>query len=587
MAVSASARERKAERRRARRQMIESLRLMRVKEAAKDDPKALIAEINAFDPTTLERFRFSMFTNDEDALWPYDDPRNDEGWLFQAAVVDWWMGSPHPLHALLEEWSPNFAFDPWVRIFMILKARQLGITWLAMAVGLWYILFRPGARCVAYSYTEEEAKKLVTRAWLMFNSLPLSLRDHVEVLTPKRAEEPSEWIRVRDKETGLISSIQALPATKKAGHGDTVTWGVMDEVSRQDYAKQIFTAILPAVARGQARLALISTANGVGNPETGEGNFFHILYVTRKERGLGFAFLPWNAEPTRDDEWYRLYAMKLDEVERNQQYPLNENDAFMLSGALYFDREALQYYRETPITPKWTGQFAQAGIRKANFIKVRDGIIDVWESPRDAGKYAVAVDASTGRATDYTSADVIDLETGAIVAHMHAKIEAPRAAFQLFFLGKWYNNAKIAVERQGGYGESIILFLRDGSRGLPPYGNLYRHVKYGTGKKPISEEYGIPMASNRNALIEGLKDWIRLRQFPWLSTGHVDELGTFVYADALPSPRAQDGCNDDRVMSLAIAVEMFRQFGIPPTVIKEYRHWTKAKYSPPPTRSRR
>lgn len=567
--------------------LVEELRLENVREAAQHDPKALIAEINAFDPTTLEEFRFSMFPAGDDPLWPYSEPRAVEGWLFQAAVVDWWMGVENPLHSLLESWSPNFAFDARRRIFMILKARQLGITWLAMAVGLWYLLFRPGSKVVAYSYTEEEAKKLVQRAWLMLNSLPKVLREHVEILTPSRTDEPSEWIKVRHTlpdGTTRISSIQALPATKKAGHGDTVTWAIMDETARQDYARQIYTAILPAVARGEARLAMISTADGVGNAETGEGNYFHILYATRKEKGLGFAFLPWNAEPTRDDVWYQTYAMSLDEVERNQQYPLNETDAFMLSGALYFDREALAYYRRNKMRPILVGQFAMVGSRRANFMRLTDGVIEVFEKPRPGAKYGIAVDVSTGRASDFTAGGVIDLETGAIVAEIHGKFGAPRAAIQLHFLGKWYNGAKIAIERQGGYGEALITFMRDGHGPLPPYQNLYRHTSYTAGKKPISEEYGMPMGpKNRSQVIEGLKEWVRLRLFPWLSTGTVDELGTFVYADTNPSPRAQQGTNDDRVMYLAIAVDLFRQFGSHPA--KRTRRKSRKGYEPPPSRS--
>lgn len=571
---------------RARHALTEEIRLLKVKEACEDDPKAMIAEINAFDPTTLEHFRFTMFPEDGDELWPYDTPRGDPGWLWQAALVDWWTGRYNPLFELFEEWSPNFVYDPEQRVFMTLKARQLGVTWTGMALELWYMLFRPGSKCVIYSYNEDEAKKAITRAWLMFNSLPAVLRDHVEILQPSRSEEPAEFIKVRHKESGLISSIQALPATKKAGHGDTITFAIMDEVAYQDYARQIYKAIVPATGRGNARLALISTANGVGDAETGEGSYFHVLYTTRVEKGIAFMFAPWYAEPTRDEVWYRRVAMKMDEVERNQSYPRNENDAFMLSGALYFDRDALAWYRANTLPPKFTGQFSASGIRKASFVKFRDGIIDVWEQPVPGRKYAIAVDTSTGKASDYTAAGVIDLETGAIVAELHAKIESPRAAYQLHFLGKWYNTAKIAVERQGGYGEALITFLRDGSRGVPPYSNLYRHTDYGKGKKPISEDYGMPMgAKTRNQVTEGLKNWIRERGFPWLSTGAVDELGTFAYADTNPSPRAMDGCNDDRVMMLGIAVEMFRQYGNTPTKASSAKRWKKSTYSPPPTRS--
>ena len=564
---------------------LEEIRLCEVKEAAQTDPKALIAEINAFDPTTLEHFKFTMFPSDNDPLWYFPDkPRGDDGWLWQAGLVDWWTGVPNEQHRLFEQWSPGFEFDRDQRIFMTLKARQLGVTWSAMALELWYMLFRAGSRCVIYSYNEDEAKKAITRAWLMFNSLPEYLRNHVEVLTPSRAEEPAEFIKVRHKESGLISSIQALPATKKAGHGETITFAVMDEVAYSDYARQIFRAIVPATGRGDARLALISTANGVGNADTGEGNFFHIAYTTRVERNIAFSFIPWNAEPTRDDKWYERVAMKLDEVERNQSYPLTENDAFMLSGALYFDREALEYYRRSIRRPILRGQFVQNNLRTFHWMNTKPGLIDIYEKPVPNRRYAIAADTSTGRGTDATSAGVFDLETGALVAELHGKIDGPRIALQLHALGKWYNTAKICPERQGGYGEATITFLRDGSRGLPPYPNIYRHKDPTKGKQPMSQDYGFPMTvKTRPQVLTGLAEWIRERQFPWLTAGTVDELGTFAYATTNPSPRALDGCHDDRVMMLALGVDMFRQYGKPPKRGK--RLVKKREYEPHPSRS--
>jgi hypothetical protein len=558
-----------------RAEALEYLRLLDVKDAARVDPKALINEIRFFDPSQAEEgedawVEFRMFPPEG---WeaPIVRLENDDlqfskdgtlDWFWQSVVIGW-------LH------------DPTIKKYLIYKARQLGITLLACAYALWLMLFRPGSVTVAYSFTEDEAKKLAVAVWAMYGAIPDVLKNHVTVASPRRSEEPSEWIRLLHPD-GRMSSFQALPATKKHGHGARVTFAIMDEVAYQDNSREIYKAINPAVNRGKAKLAMISTANGVSNLETGEGNFFHHLYANRALYGLRYLFLPWNAEPTRDAEWYAAEAMALPEVERNQQYPLNERDGFMLSGALYFDRDALEFYEHELAEVKLCGQFLLRGGLKAEFTRFRDGIIEIYERPRDGEDYAIGVDTATGKGSDYTSADVISLTSGAIVAHMHAKMESPRAAIQLHYLGKWYNRALIAVERQGGYGEALIVALRDGNKLLSPYSRLYRHTTFTKAGKPRSEDYGLPMGANRNQVLGELRSWIRQRLFPWLSAGHLDELASFVYKDTTPSPRAQDGCNDDRVMSLAIATEMFRQHGRHPD--RGRRKWKKAKYQPSPTR---
>lgn len=558
---------------RARRQLIEDLRLIEVREAAETDPKALINEIKFYDPASEQYVEFKMFPP-EGWVAPIDSLPNGEFEFQKNGVDDWFWQS------LIIDWF----HDPKIKKYLILKARQLGITLMACAYALWLMLYRPGSVCVAYSYEEGEARKLVEACWMMFQALPPVLRNNVEVITPTRTDMPSEWIRLRHK-NGKISSFQALPATKKHGHGARVTFAIMDEVAYMDYAKRIYTAINPAVSRGKAKLLLISTAFGVGNPETGEGSYFHVLWATRKLKKLAYLFLPWNLEPTRDDKWYQTEAMALDEVERNQQYPLNENDAFMLSGALYFDRDSLAYYSENVAKPIKTGHFVPTALRSAKFMNLREGLIDVYELPRSDGKYGLAVDMATGKGLDHTAMGVIDLETGAMVAELHAGkgFDAVRAAFQAHYLGRWYNTAKIAPERQGGYGDALIAFLRDGHGALPAYPNIYRHTSYTSGNKPIDEEYGMPMGpKNREMVIQGLKYWIYTRQFPWVSSGLRDELGTFVYRETAPSPAAQDGTNDDRVLMAAIAVDLFRQFGSHPEPRK--KSWKKHKYTPPPTR---
>lgn len=558
-----------------RREALEELRLLDVKDAAQLDPKALINEIKFFDPAQAadedpQLVEFKMFppegwqppTEDSDGEWRFHT-KGTHDWFWQSLIVDWWN-------------------DEQIKKYLILKARQLGITLLACAYALWLMLFRPGSTSVAYSYTEDEAKKLLDASWAMFQALPDILKNHVEVVTPKRTELASEWIRLRHK-NGQLASFQALPATRKHGHGARVTFGIMDEAGRQDYAREIYTAINPATSRGRAKLVIISTANGRSNPETGEGNFFHHLYENRREYKLAFKFLPWNLEPSRDEAWYQSEAIKLPEVERNQQYPLNESDAFRLSGALYFDSRDLDFYSENSIYPTLTGQFYLVGRREAEFRKSSEGFIEVLERPKTNTKYAIGIDTSTGRGKDYTSGDVIDLSSGAIVACFRAKMEAPLAAIQFHYLGKWYNGAKLGIERQGGYGESLIYALRDGHDNLPPYTNFYRHKAFTKTDKDYTEQIGHPMGTgSRQTVLEGLKTALHFRQFPWLTHGHVNELASFVYQDTGTSPRAMDGCNDDRVMSLALANEMYRQFG---ERANPKRRWRKRKYVPPPTRS--
>ena len=351
-----------------------------------------------------------------------------------------------------------------------------------------------------------------------------------------------------------------------------------------DHCRRIYTAINPATTRGRAKLLVNSTAFGVSNRITGEGSYFHLLYSTRQQKRLKFRFLPWNLEPSRDEEWYAEEAMKLDDVERNQQYPLTEQDAFMLSGALYFDRDALKWYRSQTVEPLLVGSFAIAGKRKAEFMRLPEGAIQVYALPRDDIDYVISVDCASGSGADYTVATVLDLDSGEVAAIFRGQIEAPRTAFQLHYLGKWYNRALIAPERQGGWGEALIYALRDGNNNLPTYGNLYQDKAWTSQSKKLSDQYGIPMGENKRATVLGqLQYYVRSRLFPWLPEEFISELGVFVHADTKPSPRAQDGHNDDCVMSLAIAAFIYSQRGNRPDKPK-HRSKNKRGYQPPPTR---
>ena len=58
------------------------------------------------------------------------------------------------------------------RLNVILKARQLGITWLALALATHTMLFRTGRTVICLSRAEEEAKELIRRTAVIFTNMP-------------------------------------------------------------------------------------------------------------------------------------------------------------------------------------------------------------------------------------------------------------------------------------------------------------------------------------------------------------------------------------------------------------------------------
>src|SRR5262249_20336953 len=97
--------------------------------AALAHPGGLLDHVTCVDPKTGERFAFTL--NDEKA-----------GWYWQRGVLDDWMA--HPLN-------------------LVLKARQIGITWLGAGYALWKLLTMPGTRALVVSINEDEAIKVVCR----------------------------------------------------------------------------------------------------------------------------------------------------------------------------------------------------------------------------------------------------------------------------------------------------------------------------------------------------------------------------------------------------------------------------------------
>jgi hypothetical protein len=512
------------------------------RDACAADPKKLLARMSAVDERQATVFHFLR----------------EPGWEWQGEFFDW----VHENNRCLA-----------------LKARQLGVTWLGCAYVVWTLLYKPGSLCLIYRQKEEEAWENNARCWDLLNSLPPHLWNGATVRVPDRGARPKGEIALRFP-GGKNSRSLAMSSASASGHGKTAAVVLLDEHSRIERAAEISKAVEPA-AGTHGKVVIISTANGRSDPETGAGNHFHYLWTNADDSGYAKRFLPWSLHPDRDQDWYdnspEVRALK--SHERAEQYPANEHEAFALTNRTFFEPEDLDHYRACVKEPLYRARWKQETVRAGRFKKTEGGALAVYADPVGGHSYAIGADVATGRGRDYSAAYVVDLGSMELVAEYRDRVDADLYARDLHYLGRWYNTALIAVESAGGFGEAVLIPLRDGREGRPAYPKLYRHVLSSRPDLPVAKVFGFPTnTKTRPLIVSGLDRVLRERTLPWVTSRLLTEMEDFVHTESGPSPAAAPGCHDDCVFAAAIVLEMYRLRGEHPNrqrkqPQKKYRNW--------------
>jgi len=454
-----------------------------------------------------------------------------------------------------------------VRRLIILKGRQLGVTWICMAVDVAEAITMPDTASLLYRQKEDEAVDNVRRWFRLYQSLPYHFTSHIQVIKPdlnKTAQPGREGVQLLFP-GGEISEIVPMTSAGSSGHGRSVRRINLDEGAFIELLEDIMQAVEPAA--GGAFINMVSTANGRHNPDTGEGNEYSRRWTDARTGTMAYkpVFFPYDIHPAREHPNWRLTAQESQSLKPHQRYasfPYTEHEAFTLTSRTFFEADDLAYYRERIQEPLRRYDFLRKEADVAKLYEHDKGSIKVFAEPEADRKYAIGADVATGRGADYSAAHVIDLAEMSIAAEFHAKIDADLYAFVLHYLGRRYNTALIAVEIGGGYGEAVIIPLRDGREGRPAYPKLYIHEEGASTKKKPARRIGFPTnTKTRPLILNQLEKAVRERTLPYVTDSLLWEMESFVYHDTGVSPRALEGSRDDLVMDLAIGLEMYRLRG--------------------------
>lgn len=137
---------------------------------------------------------------------------------------------------------------------IILKSRQMFITWLVVAYCLWENICNFGKLQIFISYRQSEVQEMVKRAKFIYDNNPTFLR-------PELGTENKKELEFKRRNSRII----ALPSVQQ---GSTRTYSasriVMDEAAYISNADEFYRGARPSLTES-GKMIILSSSNGIGN----------------------------------------------------------------------------------------------------------------------------------------------------------------------------------------------------------------------------------------------------------------------------------------------------------------------------------
>lgn len=283
-----------------------------------------------------------------------------------------YISDPNRGNIKMEMWPHLLeAADAFIshRLCVVLKARQIGFSWLVAAFVTWVAMFNNNANVLLLSLGEREAVALLKKCKYIYKHLPEGMQGTITI------DSATQF--------GLAASsslITALPSTEDAGRSESATLVVGDEWDFHEYAEQNYAASKPTIDAG-GRFIGISTRN-IDKQNT----FMVSMYLQAKQGRNNFypMFYGCFSRPDRDEAWYEEKSREYSLARLRAEYPRAEDEALTpLEESLVF-RDSIHTLKAGILSPKRTG----------SHVKIYHEFVPTW-------KYACGVDVAEGQGEDH------------------------------------------------------------------------------------------------------------------------------------------------------------------------------------------
>ncbi len=373
-----------------------------------------------------------------------------------------------------------------------------------------------------------------------------------------------------------VSSVENRDAVRGADYAmahltETAFWRATPSHTPED----VIRAVCGAIALMPLTLvAMESTANGTGN-------YFHSEWLRcRDGRGDKQAvFVPWHEieiyrlRPESYEElarsltpyerelweihgcdldqinWYRHKSREYsDEQKMMAEFPTTDTEAFAATSGCVFSTRDVEALREG------CSEGRRGMLCAGHFLEGPAGLLTVWNPPSPRGVYVAAVDIGgrTSRA-DWSVIAVLrtDTDRPEIVAQWRGHIDHDILADTAMEIGRWYNDALLAVESnslENGAGLYVLNRLADS------YINLYRRRGYDSVSGLPTDRVGFHTnRQTKEMIVTSLLAAVRRRSYVERDSRALDEMLTFEQTPQ-GAYSAMPGKHDDILMTRAIAL---------------------------------
>ncbi|QDH19784.1 terminase large subunit domain-containing protein [Saccharibacillus brassicae] len=384
---------------------------------------------------------------------------------------------------------------------IILKSRQIGFSTMSLGYCLFNAVKYPNTRYMIVSLSNESVSGLFNTLKFMNDNLP---RDKFSF--------PNT---VRDNRGELVlnngSRIQVASAEGKSsgiGRGQTFNYILLSEYAFYpgDQSK-ILVSLEQALAKNdKSKLVIETTANGAAN-------FYYDLFQRswKGKTNYNATFYGWISSAHRKqfkyeidlaEEWYRaknkgqrLHESDLSKIQQKlfedgatlgqlmwrewklsgmadsdfqQEFPSNPTEAFKTSGQNVFDQakilERLEYI------PEPLDKFELQSELPELLYSLLDKGLSIYHLCKHNQRYYGGVDVSSGSGNDFQALSIMNVDGEQVATFSNNKVSVYKFAEIIDAIGRYFNYALMAVERNG-YGLPTIERLRNDYE----YMNLYKH----------------------------------------------------------------------------------------------------------------